>query len=158
MAERIDSRSFSTVVLGSIPVAVGTRDHNWISFLSSFLTVLRWFPRSTPVSSTWQNCERQNSKLIISWFGRYSACLLSLTKRNRAGSAVNRERLWVSAIAWIKGRCNKYSALLLLLLLLILWWHEKIIIEYLTCMAIRLSCWAKYSTYLGLFRMLKVCT
>ena len=70
VAEWIGSRSFSTVVLGSISVAVvGTRDHNWINFLSIFLTVLRWFPQSTPISSTWQNCEGQNSNLIISWFG-----------------------------------------------------------------------------------------
>ena len=69
VAKWIGSRSFSTVVPGSIPVAVRTRDHNWISFLSSFLTVLRWFPRGIPVLSTWHQCKKRNSNLIISWFG-----------------------------------------------------------------------------------------
>ena len=119
VAEWIGSRSFNIVIPRSIPVAVRTRNHNWISFLSSFLTVLRWFPRGISVFSTWQNCERQNSNMIIAWFGPV-ICLPSITKKNWAGRAVNWERLWVPAIAWIKGRCYKFSALLLLLLLLLL--------------------------------------
>ena len=47
----IVSLSFSTVVVGLIPGAVGTHYHNLISFPSSFLTVLWWFPLGTPISS-----------------------------------------------------------------------------------------------------------